>query len=273
MTKSIQAIKSVLLLDDDVLQAKALSKKLQKGGYQITGVTYTGVQAIASAQQQLPDIALLDINLHGQQIDGIEVGTALQQLHPNIIIIYITAYANDEHFHRALDSKPYAFIEKPYQMKHLYREIEMAVQKVVDLKVDQKEIIPSSSNTSPSTGMARLLCFPNSILLKEGVGAGHQKILVADILYLKADGNFTYIYTRTKQIYATLSLKTFEEALHYQNLLRVHNSFMVNLTNVAEIHVNSNGGQLVLVGGETVSVARSYAKKFWVRWQECGKEV
>ena len=261
MTNSIQPIKSVLILDDDVLQAKALSKKLQKGGYQVTGVTYTGVQAIASVRQQMPDIALLDINLHGQQIDGIEVGTALQQLNPNIIIIYITAYANDEHFHRALDSKPYAFIEKPYQMKHLYREIEMAVQKVLDLKADQKEI--ADRPVAVSKGMARLVCFPNSILLKESVGAGHQKILIEDILYLKADGNFTFVFTKTKQIYATLSLKTFEEALHYPDLLRVHNSFMVNLAQVEEVQVNSNGGQLVLKGGEMVSVARSYVKKLW----------
>lgn len=259
-SSSIQHINNILILDDDVLQAKALSKKLIKGGYQVSAVTHTGVQTIAAVKKNPPDIALLDINLNGQQIDGIEVGTALQELHPDIIIIYITAYANDENFKKALDSKPYAFIEKPYQMKTLHREIEMAVQKVIQLK---ESLLPTNQQVPIPSSSSRLVCLPNCFLLKDGAGGGHQKINLTHIYYLKADGMYTSIFTDQKKIYATLMLKAFVEHLNFPSLLRVHNSYMVNLTQIKEVQVKHNGGKLLLENGAVVPVSKSYVEQFW----------
>ena len=247
---------------DDVLQAKALRKKLTKGGYQISAVTHTGVQAIEAVKKNQPDIALLDINLNGQQIDGIEVGRALQQIHPDIIIIYITAYANDENFQNALDSKPYAFIEKPYQMKTLYREIEMAVQKVVQLR---ENLVPVVSSEPSPTSSSKLLCLPNCFLLKEGAGRGHRKVEIAHLYYLKADGMYTHIFTQQKKLYATLMLRHFVEEFQYPTIIRVHDSYMLNLTHIKEIQVKSNGGKVILNNEkeEEVPVSRSYVEQFW----------
>ena len=256
----IQHINNILVLDDDVLQAKALSKKLIKGGYKISAITHTGVQAIEAVKKSPPDIALLDINLNGQQIDGIEVGRALQQLHQDIIIIYITAYANDDNFKKALDSKPYAFIEKPYQMKTLYREIEMAVQKVVQLK---ESLAPADQNMGTISSSSRLICFPNCFLLKDGTGGGHQKINLEHIFYLKADGMYTSIFTEYKKIYATLMLKEFVAHLRFPSLIRVHNSYMVNLSQIKEVQVKHNGGKLLLENGAIVPVSKSYVEQFW----------
>jgi len=262
--ETIQQINSVLVLDDDVLQAKALSLQLKKSGFKITGVVHTGVQAIASAKQEAPNIALLDINLFGQPIDGIEVGNALQALYQNIIIIYITAYGNDVVFKKALDSKPYAFIEKPYQMKTLQREIEMAVQKVVQLK--EKTNLTTVEFPLTKQNHARLLCFPNCILLKDN--GEYQKILLKDIFYLKADGMYTNLITRDKKILATILLKDFEQEFQYPSFLRTHNSFMVNLANVETVQVKKVGGKLFLPNEGIVPVSKGYVDRFWLGYQK-----
>ena len=270
INSSIKHINKILLLDDDVLQAKALSRKLSKGGYSITAITHTGVQAIEATKSNPPDIALLDINLNGQQIDGIEVGQTLQQLHPNIIIIYITAYANDENFKKALGSRPYAFIEKPYQMKTLLREIEMAVQKITQLKA---QLTPEESPNPTLKSSSRLLCLPNSFLLKESAGGGHQKIELANVLYLKADGMYTYIVTKKRKIYATILLKDFVEQLNYPSMLRIHNSYMVNLTNIKEVKVKQKGGKLLLGDSTEIPVSKGYVAKFWEGFQQFAEKV
>jgi len=269
---AIQPIKSILILDDDVLQAKALSKKLEKGGYHITGVTYTGLQAIDSVKRKTPDIALLDINLNGQQIDGIEVGSALQELDNNMIIIYITAYANDENFKKALSTKPHAFIEKPYQMKSLYREIEMAVQQVLQLKAEhEKDLITNEQVTANP----RLTCLPNCFFIKKEAGAGLVKIAVSDVSNLEADGGNTYLHICTKnqakKIYATVSIGVFEKEFSYSEMIRVHNSHMVNLTQVEEVQVKNNGGKLLLKNKMEIPVSRGYVSKFWTGWEQFHK--
>lgn len=264
MLETIQQINSILILDDDVLQAKALSLKLKRSGFKITGVVHTGIQAMESAKQNEPNIALLDINLFGQPIDGIEVGNALQQLYKNIIIIYITAYGNDAVFKKALASKPYAFIEKPYQMKTLQREIEMAVQKVMYLK--EKANLTTDAIPLTKTNHARLLCFPNCILLKDN--GEFQKILLKDIFYLKADGMYTYLMTKDKKILATILLKDFEQEFQYPSFLRTHNSFMVNLANVETVKVKKIGGKLYLPNETVVPVSKGYVDRFWEGYQQ-----
>lgn len=265
---------TILILDDDVLQARALSKKLQRIGYQLTAVTHTGIQAIQSVERQVPDIALLDIRLSGQAIDGIDVGKKLLQMDKNIIIIYLTAYGSDENFQKALASKPYAFIEKPYQMKRLNWEIEMAVKRAVGRrKKEQNEAIASLPKNKSKR--SRLLCFSNFILIKNN-GSQRQIVNLEDILYLKANGVYTDIFTQNGQRFClSMVLKKFEEKFkelaqqekNYQNLLRVHNSFIINLKHITQMDVKKNGGKLVLSNGEIVTVSKSYVENFWANFQ------
>lgn len=265
MTQStIQQLKSVLVLDDDMLQAKALGKKLEKGGFQVCSVTFTGLRAIEAVKKYQPNIALLDINLSGQPIDGIEVGKAIHAINKDTIIIYLTAYGSDENFQKALASNPHAFIEKPYQMKTIYRQIELAVQKVVQEVVAKQ--IPNENKTAP-LGNSRILCFPNSLWLKNGT-SGHQKIMVDDILYLKADGSSTDIVLKNSTIYPIMLLKEFDQELNYSNLLRVHNSYIVNLKNIQQVNLHSKGGKLTMDKGIEIPVSKSYISVFKTAWAQ-----
>ena len=82
-------------------------------GYEITDVTFNGIDAIKSAQRNQPDIALLDIILEGQELEGTDVGRKLREISEDIIIIYVTAHPTDKNFENALLSTHSAFIEKP----------------------------------------------------------------------------------------------------------------------------------------------------------------
>lgn len=264
---------SVLILDDDIFQVQALKKKLNKLGYAPIAVTQ-GLQAIEAVTQQLPDIVLLDIRLEGQAIDGIEVGHKIRQIDPSIIIIYITAYGNDENFKKALASNPYAFIEKPYQLKQLNREIEMAVKKIVKEKNKQPAKMDKAGSTK-KTG-SKILTFPNFLLIKDGTN-GHQVIPVEEVLYLKADGAYTNIHTTTGKTYClTMVLKRFDELFKqqanfdkpYLALARIHNSFIVNLGHIQQVQVNKDRGKLSMQSGLDIPVSNSYVNSFWKRFED-----
>ena len=56
---------SVLIVEDEAILAAHLASKVKLLGYRVTGPVPTGEEALALAQAERPDIALLDIRLAG----------------------------------------------------------------------------------------------------------------------------------------------------------------------------------------------------------------
>ena len=65
----------ILIADDNAANVDILQARLATRGYTIITAT-DGVQALASAQENLPDLILLDIMMPG--LDGIEVTRRLK---------------------------------------------------------------------------------------------------------------------------------------------------------------------------------------------------
>ncbi len=61
------------------------------------------------------------------------------------------------------------------------------------------------------------------------------KILVADILYIEADRNYSRIFTKNKEHLLSITLKTIEEKLPGHIFLRTHRSYIVNLAHIDEV--------------------------------------
>ena len=92
-----------------------------------------------------------------------------------------------------------------------------------------------------------------SISTKEGFSL----IKLNEILYLKADGNYTDIHlTNSPKVTSTKNLGYFENELLHEPFLRIHHSHIVNLTKVAS-YLRAENGYVVLETGKKLSVSRS----------------
>ncbi|WP_332912485.1 LytTR family DNA-binding domain-containing protein [Algoriphagus boritolerans] len=58
----------------------------------------------------------------------------------------------------------------------------------------------------------------------------------SEIVYLKADGLYTKVYTKAKSYLVRDILKSFEEKLPADIFLRVHKSFLVNISFIASFN-------------------------------------
>ncbi len=101
----------VLIVEDDYLQSYVLKAQLQGMGYEVTGSTNTGEEAVRLAIETKPDIILMDITLDGD-MDGIEAAKKIEQL-IDTYLIYITGNTDDLHRTRALDTNYTHYLEKP----------------------------------------------------------------------------------------------------------------------------------------------------------------
>ena len=89
---------------------------------------------------------------------------------------------------------------------------------------------------------------------------GFQVLNVSDILYCKADDNYTEIYLENKKILVSKTLKYFEEALSVFSFARIHKSYLVNVNEVVKYR-KGKGGSVVVSNGKELLVSASKKKE------------
>ncbi len=119
---------SIFIVEDEIITAKGISKKLKKLGYKIAGIATCGSKALEQIVNVRPDLILMDIVLKKNDIDGIATATRIKET-LNIPIIYLTAHSDKETVKRAKITEPFGYILKPYSTKNLQIAIEIALYK------------------------------------------------------------------------------------------------------------------------------------------------
>lgn len=212
----------LLIVEDDMLIAARISLQLTQLGYQVTGLVPSGQEALQHIAQHQPDIILLDIHLKGA-LDGIETAHTIQESW-DIPIIYVTANTDEATFGRARQTRPYAFISKPINAIDLQRAIELTISRMAGDY--HKTADPQPAEHAP-------------FILSDRIFVRHKekmvKIFIDHILYIEADRNYCHIYTKSKEYVLATTLKVMEDKLPAHHFLRVHRSFMINLTQVDEV--------------------------------------
>jgi CheY-like chemotaxis protein len=117
----------ILVVEDEVIVAKDLQKKLQNLGYDVPDVSFSGEDAIKKAAAMKPDLVLMDIMLKGKQ-DGVETAEQVRTKF-DIPVIYLTAYSDEITLHRAKISEPYGYVLKPFDIHLVNISIEIALYK------------------------------------------------------------------------------------------------------------------------------------------------
>lgn len=214
----------VLIVEDDMIIAANISLQLSKLGYEITGIESRGEEALIHARLNTPDLVLMDINLKGS-LDGIETAYTMQST-TDIPIVYITANNDEATFEKAKKTHPFAFIAKPINMRDLHRTlslVEEQINKRIKIGEEKEEIVE---------------------FLNDRIFIRHHgqmvKLLLDDILFLEADRNYCQILTAKQSYLLTATLKVMQDKLPNSSFVRVHRSYIVNITRldvVAENHV------------------------------------
>ncbi len=117
----------ILVVEDELIIAKGIQKRLQALGYCVAGSASSGEEAVEKALRLLPDLVLMDINLQGA-MDGV-TAAELIRTKADMPVIFLTAYADADTLERAKVTEPFGYIVKPFQDITLQSSIEMALYK------------------------------------------------------------------------------------------------------------------------------------------------
>jgi two-component system, NtrC family, response regulator GlrR len=114
----------ILVVDDDPGLLKLMKARLGGAGYHPT-LAEGGEQAIALAQGEIFDLAILDLKMEG--LNGIQLLEELLQIQPFLPIIILTAYGTISNAVEATKKGAYDFLTKPFDAKDLLYRMEKAL--------------------------------------------------------------------------------------------------------------------------------------------------
>ncbi|MGB0521553.1 MAG: histidine kinase dimerization/phosphoacceptor domain -containing protein [Flammeovirgaceae bacterium] len=132
--------RQVLVIEDDGVAQLLLKKHLTKMGFSTVDIVDNGEDALVHAQEKSYDLCLVDIWIKGD-MDGISTVKKMHDIQ-EMPIIYLTASSDKETFSRALETKHFGFMVKPYDKSSLQENIERALtaqSQVKSLKDNETE--------------------------------------------------------------------------------------------------------------------------------------
>jgi general secretion pathway protein E len=137
----------VLVVEDEIVVSEDLQQRLMALGFEIAGAADTASDAIRLATSERPDVALVDVMLHGRP-EGIDAAEHLRGK-LNIPVIYLTAHSDRATLQKARLTDPSGYIVKPFDDVQLRVAIELAPRR--------HELESKARRAEPSPLVARLL--------------------------------------------------------------------------------------------------------------------
>jgi two-component system response regulator RegA len=137
----------VLIVEDEMRLRDLLTRALAGWGFQ-TVVARSGEEALRLVDPQPVDIAILDLNLPGQ--DGLETLRRLRERMPNLQAIILTGFASIESAKQAVHLDVVEFLTKPCHLGELEQALDRALRRIAPtppLVLDKPDLPP------PTAGM------------------------------------------------------------------------------------------------------------------------
>ena len=263
---------NILIVEDESIVAMDLSTGLLHNGYHVTGIADNAVDARDLFEQNDVDIVLMDINLIGEK-DGVDTVVDLMKIKQRPVI-YLTAFTDNATVERVKKTFPAAFLTKPYNIANVRIAIDLALNNFAALKEEQQaglsagasaqagKVIDMQASAQPKSAAPdkeTILQMNDCIFIKQNYQ--FVKVKIADIQYVESDNNYVRIITGGGLYVLRVSLNQLLEKIIFQQLVRIHRSYAVN------IHaVKSFTEQDVLVGDKELPIGKNYKETFLKRF-------
>lgn len=196
----------IMIVDDEQPALDRLSSMVERdGGHEVCALAHNGVEAIRFAEEQKPDIALLDIRMPG--MDGLEAARHLSEMEEPPAVIFTTAFG--EHALEAFDVLAVDYLLKPIRQEKLGK----ALDKAGKLNKVQLAQLSTEETKSRTHICAR-------------VRGNLELIPVSDIFYFQADQKYVTVRHIQGEVLIEEPLKTLEDEFE-GNFMRIHRNALV----------------------------------------------
>ncbi|WP_346319762.1 LytTR family DNA-binding domain-containing protein [Chitinophaga sp. YIM B06452] len=205
-----------ILIDDEPL-ARELVKEYLQAYPQIDVVAECndGFEGLKAIQQYQPDLIFLDIQM--PKINGFEM---LELVDKIPCVIFTTAF--EEYALRAFEVSAVDYLLKPFSKDRFDKALQKMLERKTEITAD---FLDSAAREVPMQH--------NRIVVKTN---GKIKIIpVQEIHYLEAADDYVKIVTAEGSFLKNKTMAFFEKMLDPQQFIRVHRSYILNVSQITRI--------------------------------------
>ncbi|WP_026969857.1 LytR/AlgR family response regulator transcription factor [Algoriphagus terrigena] len=206
-------MKKILIVEDEVELANNISEILSNMDYKVAAVVDNAGSALDFLDENEVDLVLMDILIRGD-LDGIDLAYKIREKF-NLPIVFSTAYSGTEYLERISSDIHEGYLLKPFTLDSLKTAVFFGLKR------------HEEKSSKDSKGKGSLKIMDKGYLVP---------VPYTEIVYLKADGLYTKVFTKAKSYLVRDILKGFEEKLPADKFLRVHKSFLVNMDYIASFN-------------------------------------
>jgi len=221
-------IKSILIVEDELLIAGQIKIALLNHGYHCAGIAINYKAAKAILETTKVDLVLLDIKISGRKT-GLDVALLLNTLY-SIPFLFITSYNDANSLDKIKELSPKGYINKPIN--------EITVLTTIDIIFNAKKHEAKK-------------------FVSIHIGTTTYNIHISELLYVRAEHVYVRLYYKNNKILIRSSLREFIEKMPKGVLKRVSRGCAVNTKFIENIGISS-----VEIYGETIKISPNYKKNF-----------
>ncbi|WP_247233397.1 LytTR family DNA-binding domain-containing protein [Telluribacter sp. SYSU D00476] len=224
---------TAIAIDDEPQALDVVKLLAQKVPYLDLKATFTNaMEALVYLQNNRVDLLYIDINM--PDISGIDVVKSLPRAP---MVVFTTAYS--EYAVQGFELDAIDYLLKPFSLPRFVKACNKALEKKLSQQTDAVD----------------------SIFVKTGYE--EEKVLLRDILYIEADGNYITWVLTNKKLLSRQTLNDIQTILPSSQFVRVHRSFIIALDKVARIarHELTVGDIQVPVGASYEHVMKTIREK------------
>jgi len=115
----------ILIAEYEKSVAEELKVQLEKLGYKVVDIAYSGEAAVEKTGKLQPDVVLMNVRLNGA-IDGVQTGSYIHDYH-DTPVVYMIDYSSQATIRRAGTTGPFGYIFSPFDEKQIFATIETAL--------------------------------------------------------------------------------------------------------------------------------------------------
>ena len=232
-----------ILIDDEPLARSIVREYLQSfKEIEIVAECNDGFDGIKAIHQHQPELIFLDIQM--PKINGFEM---LEIAEPLPDVIFTTAF--DEFAMKAFEANAIDYLLKPFSKERFDKAMtKWLTNRLQKPNENSAQKIIEKINYQPEE--------KNRIVVKNG--ANIKIIPVADVLYLEAFDDYVKIYTTDGMQLKKKTLSFYEQTLDEQKFLRVHRSYIIQLTQLTKVEPYDNNNHIAMLkNGTKIPVSRN----------------
>lgn len=222
----------VLIIDDEPLARQLVGKYLETHSeLEVIGECGNGFEALKSIQQLNPDLIFLDIQM--PKLNGFEM---LEVLPQKPEIIFATAY--DQFAIKAFELNAVDYLLKPFSRERFNDALDKAKIRLEKGPKTQAENLGK---------LQQHLDASDSVLERvvTRLGSKVTVIPVDRIHYIEAQDDYVMIYSELGNHLKEKTMKYFEQHLPSNTFIRIHRSYIINISQIAAVDQYTKDTHLV----------------------------